>query len=61
MLEDSDPIAEALTVITSRAYTVEADDAAERWCVDGSAWFTAGDLLALAICLGVNAGTGRLQ
>lgn len=61
MLEDSDPIAEAVAVITSRGHTVEADDDFEHWRVDGGVWLTAGDLLALAICLGLNAGTERLQ
>lgn len=61
MFEDSDPIAEAVTVITSRGHIVEPDDEFENWRVDGGAWLTAGDLLALAICLGPNAGTGRLQ
>ena len=61
MLEDSDPIAEAVTVITSRGHTVEADDDFENWRVDGGDWLTVGELLALAICLGLNAGTGRLQ
>ncbi|TXN76147.1 hypothetical protein FV228_01220 [Methylobacterium sp. WL18] len=61
MFEETDPIAEAVTVITSRGHTVEADDDFENWRVDGGNWLTAGDLLALAICLGLNAGTGRLQ
>lgn len=61
MFEDSDPIVEAVTVITSRGHVVEPDDDFEKWRVDGSAWLTAGDLLALAICLGLNAGVGRLQ
>jgi len=59
--EDADPIVEAVTVIASRGHTVEPDDDFENWRVDGGAWLTAGDLLALAICLGLSAGTGRLQ
>jgi hypothetical protein len=61
MFEDSDPIAEAVIVITSCGYTVEADDDVERWRVDGAAWLTAGDLLAWAIVLGLNGGVARLQ
>lgn len=61
MFEDSDPIDEAVTVITSRGHTVEPDDDFENWRVDGGDWLTAGDLLALAICLGLNAGPRRLQ
>ncbi len=61
MLEDSDPIAEAVTVITSRGHTVEADDDFENWRVDGGVWLTAGDRRALAICPGLNAGTRRSQ
>jgi hypothetical protein len=61
MLEGSDPIAEAVTVITSRGHTVEADDDFENSRVDGGEWLTAGDLLALAICQGLNPGIGRLQ
>jgi hypothetical protein len=61
MYEDSDPIAEAVTVIATRGHTVEADDDFENWRVDGGDWLTAGDLLALTICLGLNAGVGRLQ
>ncbi|MCJ2125862.1 hypothetical protein [Methylobacterium sp. J-077] len=60
MLEE-DPIAEAVTVLMSRGHTVEADDDFERWRVDGGDWLTAGDLLAWAIVLGLNAGVGRLQ
>ncbi|MCJ2126444.1 hypothetical protein [Methylobacterium sp. J-077] len=60
MLEE-DPIAEAVTVITPRGHTVQPDDDFENWRVDGGAWLTAGDLLALAIRLGLNAGVGRLQ
>ncbi|MCJ2141524.1 hypothetical protein [Methylobacterium sp. E-066] len=61
MFEDSDPIVEAVAVITSRGHFVEPDDEFENWPVDGGAWITAGDLLALAICLSLNAEGGRLQ
>jgi hypothetical protein len=61
MLEDSDPILEAVAVITSRGHTVEPDDDFEKWRIDGGAWLTAGGLLALAIRLGLNTGIGRLQ
>ncbi|QEE40703.1 MULTISPECIES: hypothetical protein [unclassified Methylobacterium] len=61
MLEDSDSIAEAVTVITSRDHIVEADDDFENWRVVGGDWLTVGDPQALAICLSLNAGTGRLQ
>jgi hypothetical protein len=47
MYEDSDPIAEAVTVIATRGHTVEADDDFENWRVDGGDWLTAGDLLAI--------------
>ena len=60
MLEE-DPIAEALIVLTSRSNTVEPDDDFEHWRVDGGDRLTAGDLLALAICLSLNAGVGRMQ
>ncbi|WP_245450677.1 hypothetical protein [Methylobacterium brachiatum] len=61
ILEDADPIVEAVAVIMARGHTVEPDDDFENWRVDGGAWLTAGDLLALAICLGLNAGNGRLH
>ena len=61
MFEDSDPIAEAVTVITSRGHTVEPDDDFENWRVDAGDWLTAGDVLVWAIVLGLNAGVGRLQ
>ncbi|MGU3337130.1 hypothetical protein ACLBXJ_03880 [Methylobacterium mesophilicum] len=61
MFEDSDPIAEAVTVLTSRGHTVEPHDDFENWRVNGGDWLTAGDLLALAICQGLNPGFGRLQ
>ncbi|MCJ2116514.1 hypothetical protein MKK65_07960 [Methylobacterium sp. J-001] len=60
MLEE-DPIAEAVTVLTSRGHTVEPDDDHENWRVDGGEPITAGDLLAWAIVLGLNGGVGRLQ
>ncbi|MER2198420.1 hypothetical protein [Methylobacterium brachiatum] len=60
MLEE-DPIAEAVTVLTSRGHTVEPDDDFEHWRVDGGEPITAGDLLAWAIVLGLNGGVGRLQ
>ncbi|MDH2313177.1 hypothetical protein [Methylobacterium brachiatum] len=61
MLEEAGPIVEAVAVITSRGHMVEADNDYENWRVDGGAWLTAGDLLALAICLGLNARNGRLH
>ena len=61
MFEETDPIAEAVTVLASRGHTVEPDDDFENWRVDGGDWLTPGGLLALAICLGLNAGVGRLQ
>jgi hypothetical protein len=60
MLEE-DPIAEAVTVLTSRGHTVEPDDDFENWHVDGGEPITAGDLLAWAIVLGLNTGVGRQQ
>lgn len=61
MFEGSDPIAEAVTVITSRGHIVEADDDFENWRMDGGDWLTAGGLLAPAIRLGLNAGVSRPQ
>ncbi|MGU3407927.1 hypothetical protein [Methylobacterium brachiatum] len=61
MLEDTAPIVEAVFVITSRSHTVELDDDSDNWRVDCGAWPTAADLLALVICLGLNAGNGRLH
>ena len=52
---------EAVFVITSRGHTVELDDDSENWRVDCGAWPTTADLLALVICLGLNAGNGRLH
>ena len=61
MIPEEDPIAEAVTVLTSRGHTVEPDDDFEKWRVDGGDWLTAGDVLAWAIVLGLNGGVGRLQ
>jgi len=61
MMLEEDPIAEAVTVLMSHGHTVEADDDFENWRVDGGDWLTAGDVLAWAIVLGLNAGVGRLQ
>lgn len=61
MLDDADPIVEAVAVLTSRGHTVEPDDDFENWRVDGGEPITAGDLLAWAIVLGLNGGVGRLQ
>ena len=60
-MHEEDPIAEAVTVLTSRGHTVEPDDDFESWRVDGGEPITAGDLLAWAIVLGLNGGVGRLQ
>ena len=59
MFEDSDPVAEA--VLTSRGQTVEPDDDPGTWRVVGGDRLSAGDLLARAIVLTLNAGAGRLQ
>jgi hypothetical protein len=51
----------AVAVLTSRGHTVEPNDDHENWRVDDGAWLTAGDLLALAFCQGLNPGVERLQ
>ena len=61
MIPEEDPVAEAVTVLTSRGHTVEPDDDFENWRVDGGDWLTVGGLLSLAIRLGLSAGVGRLQ
>ena len=61
MFEDSDPIVEAVTVITSRGHTVEPDTDFERCRINGGEWLTVGELLTLAMNFGLNAGVGRLQ
>ena len=61
MIPEEDPVAEAVTVLTSRGHTVEPDDDFENWRVDGGDWLTAGDVLAWAIVLSLNAGVGRLK
>ena len=60
MIPDGDPVAEAVTVLTSRRHSVEPDDF-ENWRVDGGDWLSAGDLLAWSIMLGLNGLVGRLQ
>jgi len=61
MIPEEDPVAEAVTVLTSRGHTVEPDDDFENWRIDGGDWLSAGDLLAWAIMLGLSGGVGRLQ
>ncbi|CAM3026518.1 hypothetical protein JHFBIEKO_3086 [Methylobacterium mesophilicum] len=61
MFENSDPIAEAVTVLTSRGHAVEPDDDYENWRKDGGEWLTAGDVRVWAIVLGLNGGVGRPQ
>jgi hypothetical protein len=47
VIPEEDPIAEAVTVLTSRGRTVEPDDDYERWRVDGGDSLTAGDVRGL--------------
>jgi hypothetical protein len=61
VIPEEDPIAEAVTVLTSRGRTVEPDDDYERWRVDDGDSLTAGDVRAWAIVLGRNGGVGGLQ
>jgi hypothetical protein len=61
MSEGDDPILEAVSALRSRGHTVEADDNFELWQVDGGEWITLGDLLALAVRLGLMDSPGRLQ
>ena len=61
MSPEEAPVAEAVTVLSSRGHIVELDDDFENWRVDGGDWLSAGDLLAWAIVLGLNSGVGRLQ
>lgn len=60
MSDGSDLIVEVVAVLTFRGHTVEPDDF-ERWRVDGAEWLSIGDLLTLAMHLGLSAGVGRLQ
>lgn len=61
MIPEEDPVAEAITVLTTRGHIVEPDEEFKNWRVDGGDWLTAGDVLVLAICLGLRAGVGRFQ
>ncbi|MCJ2101224.1 hypothetical protein [Methylobacterium sp. E-046] len=61
MEEGADPVREAVAVLQAHGYTVEHDEDFECWRIDGGEWRSLGDLLFLAICLGLNRVSTRLQ
>jgi hypothetical protein len=61
MSEGADPVSEAVAVLHARGHIVVPDDDFERWQVDGEEWITLGELLELALRLGLVAAPRRLQ
>jgi hypothetical protein len=62
MSEDADPVLEAVAALRALGHTVVPDDDFKRWHVDGGEWITLGDLLALALRLGLmDSTTTKLQ
>lgn len=53
MNEDSSSIVEAAEVLRAAGYKVVADTDFGRWWVDDSQWVTDGELLGLAVKLGL--------
>ncbi|GJE53530.1 hypothetical protein GOFOIKOB_6614 [Methylobacterium tardum] len=62
MSNEADPVLEAVAALRALGYTVVPDEDFERWQVDGGEWITLGDLLALALRLGLmDSTTTKLQ
>jgi len=61
MNEGADPVLEAVAALQAHGHTVVPDDDFERWQVDGREWITLGELLAMAMRLGLVAAPRRLQ
>ncbi|SFI20060.1 hypothetical protein [Methylobacterium brachiatum] len=60
MPESHDPVVEAVEALRSSDCIIEPDVKFERWQVDGK-WITSGDLMTLALRLGLMEGPVRLQ
>ena len=62
MTGEPDPVLEAVAALRAKGHPVVPDDDFERWQVDGGEWITLGDLLALALRLGLmDSTTTKLQ
>jgi hypothetical protein len=61
MDDDADPALEAVAALRALGHTVVPDEEFERWQVDGGEWITLGELLALALRLGLCDSPGALQ
>ncbi|MCJ2116566.1 hypothetical protein MKK65_08230 [Methylobacterium sp. J-001] len=61
MTEDFDPTLEALAALQAHGHNVEPDEESDRWRIDGREWISHGDLLALALRLGLVDGPGLVQ
>ena len=61
MEDDDDTVLDAVAALRSCGHAVEADEAFERWLVDGGDWISLSALLALAMRLGLREGQGRAQ
>lgn len=61
MSDEADPVLEAVEALRALGHTVVPDNDFERWQVDGGEWITLGELLALAVRLGLMDSPGTLQ
>lgn len=59
--KDRDPVLEAIIFLRLCGHTVEHDEDYENWQVDGGAWIGLGQLLALALRLGLRNAPQALQ
>jgi hypothetical protein len=60
-MSDDAPVLEAVEALRALGYSVVPDDDFERWQVNGGEWITLGDLLALALRLGLTDSPGPVQ
>lgn len=59
--KERDPVLEAVAFLRLRGHTVEHDEDYENWQVDGGKWITLGQLLTLALRLGLRNAPQALQ
>jgi hypothetical protein len=54
-------ILDAAAALRAHGHRVEPDGGSERWLIDGGLWLTDGELLAMAVRLGLMEGPRRPQ
>ena len=61
MLGEFDPMSEVVEALRTLGHTVVPNEDFDHWQVDEGEWLTSGDLLALALRLGLMDSPGTLQ